>query len=106
MSIYAMVSNETVIDIILNVVEPPSWPIEASGYPVEAVECDNSVTIGMKYDRTTSAFFEAEPEKTPPEPTPEPTQLDRIESTLAILTADTVTAESIDTAISEGVNEV
>ena len=37
---------------------------------------------------------------------PEPTQLDRIESALSILTADTVTEESINTAISEGVNEV
>ena len=37
---------------------------------------------------------------------PEPTQLDRIESALALLTADTVTPESIETAISEGVNEV
>lgn len=35
-----------------------------------------------------------------------PTQLDRIESTLAILTADTVTEESIYTAMQEGVNEV
>ena len=38
--------------------------------------------------------------------TPAPTQLDRIESTLALLTADTVTEESINTAILEGVNEV
>ena len=35
-----------------------------------------------------------------------PTQLDRIESTLAILTADTVTEESIYTAMQEGVIEV
>ena len=35
-----------------------------------------------------------------------PTQLDRIESTLAILTADTVPEESIYTAMQEGVNEV
>ena len=35
-----------------------------------------------------------------------PTLLDRIESTLAILTADTVTEESIYTAMQEGVNEV
>lgn len=42
----------------------------------------------------------------PEEPTYEPTQLDRIESALSILTADTVRVESIDTAISEGVNEV
>ena len=39
-------------------------------------------------------------------PASEPTQLDRIEETLSILTADTVTAESIKTAILEGVNEV
>ena len=42
----------------------------------------------------------------PKETIPEPTQLDRIESTLELLTADIVTAESISAAISEGVNEV
>lgn len=38
--------------------------------------------------------------------TPEPSQLDRIESTLNLLTADTVSASAVDEAITEGVNDV
>ena len=45
-------------------------------------------------------------EGTTEEPETEPTQLDRIEEALSILAADSVTAESIDAAILEGVNEV
>ncbi len=36
----------------------------------------------------------------------EPSQLDRIEDAIKLLTADAVTEESIDKAILEGVNEV
>ena len=40
------------------------------------------------------------------EPVHQPTQMDRIETMLNTLTTDTVTTESVNTAISEGVNEV
>lgn len=42
-----------------------------------------------------------------PKPTtPEPSQLDRIESTLNLLTADTVSTSAVNEAITEGVNDV
>lgn len=41
-----------------------------------------------------------------PTPEPEPTQLDNIEEQLNALTADSVTIEKLNAAISEGVNEV
>lgn len=42
-----------------------------------------------------------------PKPTtPEPSQLDRIESTLNILTADSVSTSAVNEAITEGVNDV
>lgn len=39
-------------------------------------------------------------------PTPEPTQMDRIEEMLSHLTSGTISADSIGKAILEGVNEV
>lgn len=47
------------------------------------------------------------PSEVTPEPVePEPTQLDRIETALNNLTADSVTVANVETAILEGVNEV
>ena len=100
---YAMILRNRVIEILYEQTTEPHWPPGPAGNPVTAVLCDDTVERGMVYDAETGEFKWPEPAK-PVEP--EFTQLDRIESTLAILTADTVTAESIDTAISEGVNEV
>lgn len=108
MSRYAMVLLGSVIDVIGSVSPPPAYPPDPLGNPVTAVLCDDTVELGMIYDSDTEEF--SWPAYIPPEEDEEtikePTQLDRIESILAMLTADTVTEESINTAISEGVNEV
>lgn len=103
---YAMILKNRVIGILPEQDKEPHWPPDLEGNHIEAFPCGDDVELGMEYDVETGAYFW--PEYTPPEEpiTPEPTQMDRIESMLTILTADTVTAESINTAISEGVNEV
>ena len=65
------------------------------------IEVKNIDVLGMIWNGTEWAN-ETKIEET----VPQPTQLDRIEATLAILTADTVTEESIYAVMQEGVNEV
>ena len=106
MATYAMICNNRVIEVLYDQEMVPVWPPTRDGSPVTAVECSEEATRDWEYKPETGEVYEPIPVE-PEEPTtPEPTQLDRIESTLALLTADTVTEESINTAISEGVNEV
>ena len=103
MGTYAMICNNRVIEILYDMEVAPVWPPDPANNPVTAVLCDDTVERGMIYDSEAGVFSWPESDS---HSEPTPTQLDRIEETLAILTADTVTVESIDTAISEGVNEV
>lgn len=104
MKTYAMILQNRVIGVLKNQETEPHWPPDPSGNPVTAIPCDDTVMLGMIYDPETGTFSEY----TPPEPMPEPqpTQLDRIEEQLNALTADSVTIEKLNAAISEGVNEV
>ena len=68
----------------------------------ELVEIDGILYDVVTFDDGTaikSIHFEHVPD-------PEPTQLDRIEEQLNALTADSVTMEKLNAAITEGVNEV
>ena len=108
MATFAMICDNNVIEVLYDQEVAPNWPPDPNGNPVTSVECSAEATRDWSYDPETGEVFEpvyAEPEE-PEYIEPEPSQLDRIEKTLSILTADTVTAESINTAISEGVNEV
>ena len=82
--LYAMILLKRVIDIVTSDTIP-SYPPDQHGNPVTAVQCDESVTVGMIYNAETGEFTE------PPKPTPKPkvpTQLDRIEeSQLTIMEA-------------------
>ena len=102
MKTYAMILQNRVIDILKDRETEPYYPPDPSGNPVTAIPCDDTVTLGMIYDSETGTFSEY----TPPEPEPQPTRLDRIEEQLNALTADSVTIEKLNAAISEGVNEV
>ena len=105
---YAMILRNRVIEVLYEQTIEPRWPPDYAGNPVSAVLCDDTVERGMVYDSDTGEFtwpVYVTPEATE-ESEAEPTQLDRIEAALSILTADTVTAENISAAISEGVNEV
>ena len=97
---YAMISKNRVIGVLLNQEIEPEWGPTPDGSPVTAIPCDDTVTLGMIYDSETGTLSEY----TPPEP--QPSQLDRIEEQLNALTADSVTVEKLEAAISEGVNEV
>lgn len=99
---YAMILQNRVIDVLKNQEVEPYYPPDPSGNPVTAIPCDDTVMLGMIYDPETGTFSEY----TPPEPEPKPSQLDRIEEQLNALTADSVTIEKLNAAISEGVNEV
>lgn len=103
---YAMISKNRVIDVLKNQEVEPYYPPDPSGNPVTAIPCDETVTLGMIYDPETGTFSEYTPPEPEPMPEPQPTQLDRIEEQLNALTADSVTIEKLNAAISEGVNEV
>lgn len=74
--IIAMICNRRVIDII-ECDYIPTFGNTPNGCPVTAVSCDDTVSIGMTYDPETNTFAEYIPPETP---TPEPTQLDKIQS--------------------------
>lgn len=108
MATYAMICNDRVIEVLYEQEVAPKWPPDPAGNPVTAVICPDDATRDWDYDPETGEVFEpvyVEPE-IPEETTPTPTQLDRIEAVLNAMTADSMTTESINTAISEGVNEV
>ena len=69
---YAMVLLNRVIDVIEKGIEP-SWPPDPQGNPVTAVECDNTVELGMIYDSETGKFTDYVP------PVYIPTSAERIE---------------------------
>lgn len=106
MKTYAMILQNRVIDVLKNQEVEPYYPPDPSGNPVTAIPCDETVTLGMIYDSETGTFSEYTPPEPEPIPEPQPTQLDRIEEQLNALTADSVTIEKLNAAISEGVNEV
>lgn len=106
MKTYAMILQNRVIDVLKDRETEPYYPPDPSGNPVTAIPCDETVTLGMIYDPETGTFSEYTPPEPEPMPEPEPTQLDRIEEQLNALTADSVTIEKLNAAISEGVNEV
>lgn len=106
MKTYAMILQNRVIGVLPNQETEPYYPPDPSGNPVTAIPCDDTVTLGMIYDPETGTFSEYTPPEPEPVPEPEPTQLDRIEEQLNALTADSVTIEKLNAAISEGVNEV
>ena len=103
---YAMILQNRVIGVLKDRETEPHWPPDPSGNPVTAIPCDNTVTLGMIYNPETGTFSEYTPPEPEPMPEPKPTQLDRIEEQLNALTADSVTIEKLNAAISEGVNEV
>lgn len=103
---YAMILQNRVIDVLKDQETEPYYPPDPSGNPVTAIPCDDTVTLGMIYDSETGTFSEYTPPEPEPTPEPQPTQLDRIEEQLNALTADSVTIEKLNAAISEGVNEV
>ena len=72
---YAMVLLNNVIGI-KEADNPPSFPPDPQGNPVTAIECDESVVLGMVYDPETGEFSEYVP------PADVPTQADRIEERL------------------------
>lgn len=106
MKTYAMILQNRVIGVLPNQETEPYYPPDPSGNPVTAIPCDDTVTLGMIYDPETGTFSEYTPPEPEPMPEPKPSQLDRIEEQLNALTADSVTVEKLEAAISEGVNEV
>lgn len=106
MKTYAMILQNRVIDVLKDRETEPYYPPDPSGNPVTAIPCDETVTLGMIYDSETGTFSEYTPPEPEPIPEPQPSQLDRIEEQLNALTADSVTIEKLNAAISEGVNEV
>lgn len=73
--IYALVLNGIVIDVVEEE-KKPSYPPDAYGNPVFAIETKEETKIGMIYDEETGLFSEYVP------PVSKPTQLDRIEEQL------------------------
>ena len=106
MATYAMICDNRVIEILYNQKVKPVWPATPTGKAVIAVECSEEATREWAYDRETGAVYKPIPAM-PEEPiAPKHTQLDRIEEKLSILAGDSMTQESIEAAILEGVNEV
>lgn len=59
---YAMVLKNKVIGILENQTEAPFWPPDNKGNAVIAIECDETVKIGMIYDANTGAFSVYKPQ--------------------------------------------
>lgn len=70
-----MVLKNRVIDIKISDIVP-CYPPDEQGNPVIAIECDDTVELGMIYNEETGEFTEYIP------PTPILSQLDRIEELL------------------------
>lgn len=103
---YAMILRNSVIGVLKDQETEPYYPPDPSGNPVTAIPYDDTVMLGMIYNSETGTFSEYTPPEPEPIPEPKPSQLDRIEEQLNALTADSVTIEKLNAAISEGVNEV
>ncbi len=56
MSIYAMIEKTKVIAVLKDIENPPVWPPAFNGEQIFAIECDDSVNIGMYYDAETGLF--------------------------------------------------
>lgn len=106
MKTYAMILQNRVIDVLKDRETEPYYPPDPSGNPVTAIPCDDTVTLGMIYNSETGTFSEYTPPEPEPMPEPKPSQLDRIEEQLNALSAESVTVEKLEAAITEGVNEV
>lgn len=108
MGTYAMICNDQIIEVLYDREVAPVWPPDLAGNPVTSVQCPDKATRDWDYNPETGEVFEPvpiEPEENEPVEKPH-SQLDRIEEKLNALTADSVTTESIEAAILEGVNEV
>ena len=69
---YAMILKNRVIDIVESEIIP-HYPPDTRGNPVIAIECEDTVILGMIYNEETGEFTEYIP------PMIAPSQLDRIE---------------------------
>ena len=69
-----MILLNRVIDIVESQ-KPPIYPPDIYGNPVMSVPCDDTIVLGMYYHNDTNIF-----NRTDPNPQPEPSQLDRIET--------------------------
>ena len=74
---YAMILLNNVIGV-LESDTLPSWPPDPQGNLVTAVECDDTIELGMIYNPDTNTFSDYIP------PAYIPTQLDRIEEQLKL----------------------
>lgn len=73
---YAMVNNNNVIEVLNSQIIKPKWPCCPDGSQVIAIECDETVKIGMVYNPEIDKFIE----NIHPIENYVPSQLDRIES--------------------------
>ena len=99
MARYAMINKKKVIDVI-NYNSIPKYPPTSDGTEVTAVECDETVEIGMIYDSDTGEFSYPEPQAMSE---PEPTNQDIMDK-LDEMSAGQVSTVSLDAAYREGVN--
>lgn len=102
MAKYAMVNKKNVIDVI-NSDYVPKYPPTSDGTEVTAVECDETVEIGMIYDSDTGEFYYLEPLPVP-EPEPKQPTNQEIMDKLNEMTNGMVSTTELDAAYREGVN--
>lgn len=104
MQTYAMILKGRVIGVLKNQESEPKWPPDPEGNPVIAVPCGEDIILGMLYDAETGTF--SDPDLEPIQPSPNLTQLDRIEETVKQLASGSISEEKLSVAISEGVNAI
>ena len=54
---YAMITNGQIIDVLYDQEEKPEWPPTNSGFPVEAIECSEEVTVDWNYNPETGEIY-------------------------------------------------
>lgn len=58
MATYAMICNDTVIDVLYNQEEKPNWPPDPVGNPVVAIICNDEATGNWLYNPETKEVYE------------------------------------------------
>lgn len=83
MTIFAMILEDKVIDIVFTE-DAPQYPADINGNEIIAVECDETVYVGMRYQDGMFCEYEPDPNPNPTEPPLSETEQLQLETALNV----------------------